>query len=91
MLFGHVEWRPILAVIAALSVLDVALGLTYPLLSLLLEARGVAAGWIGVNAAMTPLRIVLAAPLLPVLTRFCRTWTLAAGAVAGIAASLALL
>ncbi|HEX6013199.1 MAG TPA: MFS transporter, partial [Geminicoccaceae bacterium] len=76
---------------AALSVLDVALGLIYPLLSLLLEARGLAAGWIGVNAAMTPLGIVLAAPVLPVLTKSCRPWTVAVGAMAAVAASLVLL
>ena len=40
---------------------------------------------------MTPLGIVLAAPLLPILAKSCRPWTVAVGAVVAIAASLVLL
>lgn len=62
-------WRPLIAVIACLSVFDVSLGLTYPLLALVLEARGVDATMIGLNAAMTPVGLVLFAPFIPAVAR----------------------
>ncbi|WP_162913122.1 MFS transporter [Rhodospirillaceae bacterium SYSU D60014] len=73
-----VSWRAIIAVIACVSVFDVTLGLTYPLLSLILEARGVEAATIGLNAAMTPLGIILSAPIIPEVGRRIGTWRLAA-------------
>jgi hypothetical protein len=37
---GGIAWRPFAAVIVCLMVFDVTIGLSYPLLSLLLEDRG---------------------------------------------------
>lgn len=60
--------RPAL-LIAVLTVFAVALGVTYPLLSMVLEAAGIDATLIGLNGAMTPLGLVLSAPLLPAVAR----------------------
>ena len=54
---------------AATAVFAFALGLTYPLLSLLLELRGVDKAIIGLNASMSPLSILLFAPAIPLLVR----------------------
>jgi MFS family permease len=45
------------------------MGLTLPILSLLLEKRGVSASLIGLNAAMGPLGIILAGPFMPNVVR----------------------
>ena len=52
-----------------MTVFGLALGMTYPLLSLILESRGVSADMIGINAAMMPIGILLFAPVIPVVTR----------------------
>ena len=85
------SWRAVAAVIACLSVFDVTLGLTYPLLSLILEARGISATWVGANAAMTPLGLVLAAPAVLPLARRLGSWRLALLCIATTAATLVLL
>ena len=56
----------LLAAIAAITVFGFTLGLMFPLLSLIMESRGVPAQVIGANAAMQPLGIVLsiARPLI---------------------------
>ena len=46
-------------------VCDMALGLTYPLLNVIMEARGVDAWLIGINSAMGPLGIIAAGLVLP--------------------------
>ncbi len=63
------NWRNLIAACAAISVFGFALGITYPLLSLLLEARGVSEGMIGVNASMSPIGILLFSPVIPVVTQ----------------------
>lgn len=55
------------AAIATIVVVDVGTGLTLPLLALILEARGVEAWLIGLNAAMAPLGIILFGPFMPKL------------------------
>lgn len=62
-------WRSLVAAIACLTVFDVTLGFTFPLLTLLLEAQNVDEALIAFNAAMTPLGILIAAPFIPSLTR----------------------
>ncbi len=56
-------------IIATVTVFAVAQGLTYPLLSLILERHGTPSGLIGVSAAMTPLGFAVSAPFIPVLAR----------------------
>lgn len=55
----------LVASIATIIAVDIAIGLTFPLLALVLEARGVDARTIGLNAAMSPLGIVLSGPFVP--------------------------
>lgn len=56
-------------VVAVAAAYGLALGLTYPLLAIILEGQGVSATLIGLNTAMTPLGIVLSAPFIPALAR----------------------
>ncbi|WP_234819631.1 MULTISPECIES: MFS transporter [Sinorhizobium] len=56
-------------IIATVSVFAVAQGLTYPLLSFILERQGMAPDLIGLSAAMTPLGFIVSAPLVPALAR----------------------
>ena len=55
----------LLAAIAAMTVFGFTLGLMFPLLSLIMEARGVSSDVIGYNAAMQPLGIVLSVFAIP--------------------------
>lgn len=59
----------IAAVIASITIFGLILGLTYPLLSLILEARGVPTDLIGYNASMTAVGILISAPFMPRLAR----------------------
>ena len=60
------NWRNLIAACAAISVFGFTFGMTYPLLSLILEARGISEGMIGVNAAMSPIGILLFSPVIPI-------------------------
>ncbi len=65
------HWRPIMAAIASISVVGIAIGLGTPLLSVILEARGIPATMIGLNTAVGGLASVAAAPLAtPLAMRF---------------------
>lgn len=55
----------LIAAIATIAVCDIAMGLTFQLQPLILEQRGVSAAVIGLQAAMGPLGILLAGPILP--------------------------
>ena len=59
----------LLAAIAAISVFGFTFGLMFPLLSLIMESKGVPAHIIGYNAAMHPLGIMLAVFVIPVVVR----------------------
>ncbi len=61
--------RNLIAACAAISVFGLSFGMSYPLLSLILESRGVSAGMIGVNSAMGPLGILVFSGVIPVLTK----------------------
>ena len=61
--------KNLIAACAAISVFGFAFGISYPLLSLILEDRGVSSGMIGVNAAMGPLGILLFSPIIPALAQ----------------------
>lgn len=63
---GHVEkihWPSLIAATAAISAVGIAIGLGLPLLSIILEKRGIPATQIGLNAAMAGVASMLAAPL----------------------------
>lgn len=59
----------IAVVVLLAGVFAISQGLTYPLLALVLERQGVSPSLIGLNTAMTPLGLLVSAPLLPVLAR----------------------
>ncbi|MCP4236072.1 MAG: MFS transporter, partial [Aestuariibacter sp.] len=61
--------RTLVAACAAITVFGFAFGMTYPLLSLILESRGVPSDMIGINSAMMPLGILLFSSVIPVATK----------------------
>lgn len=65
----RIPWAAMTGIIATVTVYAVAQGLTYPLLSFILERQGTIPGLIGLSAAMTPLGFIVSAPLTPVLAR----------------------
>lgn len=62
-------WAPLAGVIATVSIFAVAQGLSYPLLSFILERQGHSAGAIGLSAAMLPLGLIASSALIPSLVR----------------------
>ncbi|CAN5316103.1 MFS transporter [soil metagenome] len=61
----------LVAAMATIACCDIAMGLTLQLLPLLMESRGIPAWVMGLNAAMSPLGIMVAGPFLPrVVKRF---------------------
>jgi MFS family permease len=64
-----IPWAAMAGIIATVTVFAVAQGLTYPLLSFILERQGTTPGLIGLSAAMTPLGFIVSAPLIPALAR----------------------
>jgi MFS family permease len=62
-------WAAIAGVIATVSVFAIAQGLSYPLLSFILQRQGVSSGMIGLSAAMTPIGFIVSAPLIPAVSR----------------------
>lgn len=65
----HIPWAAMAGIIATVTVFAVAQGLTYPLLSFILERQGTTSGLIGLSAAMTPLGFILSALFIPALSR----------------------
>ena len=53
------RWINLIAAIAAITVFGFALGLMFPLLSLIMEKDGIAPNVIGYNTAMQPLGILI--------------------------------
>jgi MFS family permease len=71
------HWLPIAAAISSISVVGIAIGLGMPLLSIILETRGVSATMIGANTAVAGLASIAAAPLAtPLAARFGVVWTM---------------
>jgi MFS family permease len=66
---SETPWAAIAGVIATVSVFAIAQGLTYPLLSFILQRQGVSPGLIGLSAAMTPIGFIVSSPLIPSLSR----------------------
>ncbi|ARO24115.1 MULTISPECIES: MFS transporter [unclassified Rhizobium] len=65
----RIQWTAMAGIIATVTVFAVSQGLTYPLLSFILERQGIPSGLIGLSAAMTPLGFIISAPLIPALSR----------------------
>ena len=81
--------RNLIAACAAITVFGFAFGMTYPLLSLILESRGVSTDMIGINSAMMPIGILLISPVIPVLA--ARYGARKVAMTAAIATALAIL
>ena len=62
--------------IAAIGIFCLTLGLSYPLLALILDSMGISTSLIGLNAAMTPLGIIVSSPFMPSLARRFGAWRL---------------
>jgi len=60
--------------IAAIGIFCMTLGLSYPLLSLILDGMGISTVLIGFNAAMTPLGIIVCSPFMPAITKRFGAW-----------------
>lgn len=63
------RWRGIVAAIACISVVGFGISLSTPLLSLMMEARGVSGTWIGLNTAVGGIASLLVAPVVTPLVR----------------------
>jgi MFS family permease len=66
---AETPWAALAGVIATVAVFAIAQGLSYPLLSFILERQGTSSALIGLSAAMTPLGLIASAPLIPSLAR----------------------
>lgn len=64
-----IPWAAMAGIIATVSVFALAQGLTYPLLSFILERQGTTPALIGLSAAMTPLGFIVSAPFIPALAQ----------------------
>ena len=62
------DWSSIFAVIVGISAFGISLGLTYPLISLILAAQGYGEGLIGFNASVAAMGIGVSTLLLPWVT-----------------------
>ncbi len=83
--------RNLVAAIAMVFICDMALGLSYPLLNVLMEQRKVDAWLIGLNSAMSPLGIIAAGLVLPkILARTHSSPVAWAGVMMLVASILAL-
>ena len=68
--------KGVLAAIASVGIICIAMGLSYPLLSIILEEMGVSASMIGLNTSMTPLGMILSSPFVPRLASRYGSWFL---------------
>lgn len=59
----EIHWPSLVAAIAAISAVGIAIGLGLPLLTVLLEKRGIAASLTGLNTAMAGIAAMIAAPI----------------------------
>ena len=48
----NIHWRSLIAAVAAISAVGIAIGLGLPLLSIIMEKRGISPTMIGINSAM---------------------------------------
>ncbi len=58
----HIHWRSLIAAVAAISAVGIAIGLGLPLLSIIMEKRGISPTMIGINSAMAGVAAMAAAP-----------------------------
>jgi MFS family permease len=88
---AQIPWAPLAGVMATVAIFAVAQGLTYPLLSFILERQGASAGLIGLSAAMTPLGLIAGSTLIPGLIRRLGSGFLGLGCAITAGTALALI
>jgi MFS family permease len=66
-----IHWRSLIAAVAAISAVGIAIGLGLPLLSIIMEKRGISSTMIGINSAMAGIAAMAAAPFT---TRMAHAW-----------------
>ena len=64
-----IHWPALIAAVAAISAVGIAIGLGLPLLSIILEKRGVSSTMIGLNSAMAGIAAMAAATVTTALAR----------------------
>lgn len=64
-----IHWPALIAAIASITAVGIAIGLGLPLLSIILEKRGVSSTMIGLNSAVAGLAAMAAAPLTTMLAK----------------------
>ena len=88
---AQIPWALLAGVMATVAIFAVAQGLTYPLLSFILERQGASAGLIGLSAAMTPLGLIAGSTLIPGLIRRLGSGFLGLGCAITAGTTLALI
>ncbi|OLP58458.1 hypothetical protein BJF93_16415 [Xaviernesmea oryzae] len=59
----EIHWPSLIAAISAITAVGIAIGLGLPLLSIIMEKRGISSTMIGLNSAMAGIASMIAAPL----------------------------
>lgn len=77
----RIHWRSLIAAVAAISAVGIAIGLGLPLLSIIMEKRGISSTLIGINSAMAGIAAMVAAPFTTRLAHACGTSTTMLGAI----------
>jgi len=70
----EIHWPSLVAAISSISAVGIAIGLGLPLLSIILEKRGIPSTLIGLNTAMAGIAAMMAAPLT---TKLAHKWGVA--------------
>lgn len=65
----EIHWPALFAAISAITAVGIAIGLGLPLLSIILEKRGVSPSMIGLNSAMAGVAAMVAAPISTMIAR----------------------
>ena len=68
--------KGVIAAIVCVGIFCIAIGLSYPLLTLIMEDMGFSASVIGLNTSMTPLGMILSSPFVPKLAQRYGSWFL---------------
>lgn len=84
-----IHWRSLIAAVAAISAVGIAIGLGLPLLSIIMEKRGISPTLIGINSAMAGVAAMAAAPFTTRLAHSLGTSTtmllaIVLGAISGL-------
>jgi MFS family permease len=82
-----IHWPALIAAVASITAVGIAIGLGLPLLSVILEKRGISSSMIGLNSAMAGIAAMAAAPLTTWIARRAGVVTTMVLAIVAAAAS----